>query len=75
MFVQGCMQENEPRLHRYMGQDHHSHTTGTFSHRPERDKALTNFPRIALMASLNIETIQCSPEKAKQQKLSESQDL
>lgn len=44
MFVQ----EAEPTLHQYTGQDYHSHTTGTYSHRQERDGASTNFPGTAL---------------------------
>lgn len=55
MFVQGCMQETEPMLHQYTGQDCHSHTTGTYSHRPEGDGASTDFPGTALWASLSVE--------------------
>lgn len=54
MFVQGWMQETDPKLHQYVGQDYHSHTTGTHSHRPERDWVSTDFPGIALKTSLNI---------------------
>lgn len=49
------MQETEPALNGYMGQDYHSHTTGTYAHRPERDEASPYFPGAALKASQNVE--------------------
>lgn len=50
IFVQGCMQESEPMMHWYAGQDRYSHTTGTYSHRPERN---SNFPGTGLKANLS----------------------
>jgi len=71
MFVLDCMLDTEPMLHAYMSQDDHSHTTGTYSHRPERDGASMNFPRTSLKACRSVERSWGLAE-AKQRKLSVS---
>lgn len=45
MFVQGCMQETEPRLHRYVGQHYHSHTTGAYSTQARKRRSIHRLSR------------------------------